>query len=333
MNDPKKNMNACEEFFLDVTDAHILAVVMADYNMSSLDEEPADFLPLKFLDSLQQRAELMKLADEIVSKHVDISFDTAGDNDEDDAEIDNAEGDGDITTYNASDVATNEADGVASSRKDEDHILNYGRDVLTCGLLLKEFNDAIHEGDGTRIFRCWKYFLLIYRATQRKNYAIEAFTLLAQYHYLFSPRMAQQLMWSRTVNIHGQAGKNISCDIHMEQLNRLCKSSLGCLGSNITDQAVDRIGKCIGELVKVNANFDANNKVPLTSGKHSVRSAKKDIEKLLEQLKKNSVFEYQKGRSHAQFKQHAQNVMKRIDLKEHKGWMSKQLTKLILYNN
>ena len=58
VNDPKKNMNACEEFFLDVTDAHILAVVMADYNMSSLDEEPADFLPLKFLDSLQQRAEL-----------------------------------------------------------------------------------------------------------------------------------------------------------------------------------------------------------------------------------------------------------------------------------
>ena len=85
--------------------------------------------------------------------------------------------------------------------------------------------------------------------------------MLAQYYYIFSPRMSEQLLWSRTVNVHGQAGRNVSCDIHMEHLNRLCKSSLGNLGSNIIDKAVDRIGRCIGELVKVTANYDANNKV------------------------------------------------------------------------
>ena len=30
------NMNACEDFFLDVTDAHIWAAFMAEYGMSSL---------------------------------------------------------------------------------------------------------------------------------------------------------------------------------------------------------------------------------------------------------------------------------------------------------
>ena len=37
------NMNACEDFFLDVTDTHIWAAFMAEYGMSSIDEVPMDF--------------------------------------------------------------------------------------------------------------------------------------------------------------------------------------------------------------------------------------------------------------------------------------------------
>jgi len=75
-----------------------------------------------------------------------------------------------------------------------------------------EFNDAIREGDGLRILHCWKYFLLHFKEANRKNYAIEAFNLLAQYHVVLSPRMAMQLLWNRTINTHGRPGKNIPCD-------------------------------------------------------------------------------------------------------------------------
>ena len=41
------------------------------------------------------------------------------------------------------------------------------------------------------------------------------------YEYLFSGQMRHQLIWSRTVNVHGKLGKNIALDLHMEHLNRV----------------------------------------------------------------------------------------------------------------
>ena len=69
---------------------------------------------------------------------------------------------------------------------------------------------------------------LIFQATGRKNYSIEAFTILSQYHFLFLERMRMQLQWSKTVIVHGRIGKNASCDLHMEYRNREC-----LLGSSV----------------------------------------------------------------------------------------------------
>ena len=82
-------------------------------------------------------------------------------------------------------------------------------------LLYMEFCDTIKEGDGHQILRCWRYFIMLFNETKRTNYSSEAFTLLAQYHFLRSPRAAMQHIWNRTINVHGCAGKNISCDLHM----------------------------------------------------------------------------------------------------------------------
>ena len=43
----------------------------------------------------------------------------------------------------------------------------YACDMLQLGLLLQEFNDALREGDGQRIIRCWRYFLLLFKATNQ----------------------------------------------------------------------------------------------------------------------------------------------------------------------
>lgn len=131
------------------------------------------------------------------------------------------------------------------------------------GLLYMEFTDAIREGDGDRILRCWRYFLLVFKATGRTHYSVEAFNLLAQYDFLFSERMRMQLIWSRTVNVHDRPGKNVSCDLHNEHLNRECKQSISGLGSNITDAAIQRVGCSLGATTTILEGLTAKMVFPL----------------------------------------------------------------------
>ena len=91
-----------------------------------------------------------------------------------------------------------------------DCVLAYAKELISLGMLYMEFIDGIHEGDGLRILRCWRNFLLIFKAKEKRKYALQAATLLLQYHFTFTERMKRQLIWSRTVNVVGKVGHNIS---------------------------------------------------------------------------------------------------------------------------
>ncbi len=45
----------------------------------------------------------------------------------------------------------------------DDGIYKYACGVLSLALFMFEFNDAIKEGDGERVYRVWKYLVLIFR--------------------------------------------------------------------------------------------------------------------------------------------------------------------------
>ena len=154
----------------------------------------------------------------------------------------------------------------------------YTREVLSLGLLFLNFKDAVREGDGDRVLLMWKYFMLIFKASGCKNYAAEAFSLLSQYHITLPPNLAEQLKWSRFVNIHGLKGHNISCDQHM---NRQIQSAVGGLGANKTPKAIIRVGKAIGVLSSVTESFDVEVGVATPSGKHSEESMQKDLKKIV----------------------------------------------------
>ena len=215
---PKSDFNACEDFFTTVTEAHILAAAMNFFGMSSLIDEPSSiYFPemLNKLTLLQKRRVLMLALTEFAKEFVNMSV---------------------LKELAESISSENKPKEDKSKQENTDSVYEYARETLSLGLLYAEFSDAIREGDGNRIIRCWKYFLLIFKAARRKNYAIEAFTLLAQEKFLLSPRQSLQLKWSRTINTHGLPGKNIPCDLYMEHLNRESKSALSGLGSNITDK-------------------------------------------------------------------------------------------------
>ena len=56
-----------------------------------------------------------------------------------------------------------------------------------------EFKDAIREGDGRRIIRVWKVFMLYFHYARHKNYKHEAFLLISYVNACASPLFATQL--------------------------------------------------------------------------------------------------------------------------------------------
>ena len=81
--------------------------------------------------------------------------------------------------------------------KSTDHVFEYGKQLLSLGCFYLEYSDAICEGDGDRVLRCWKYLLPIFKSSGRKNYYIEALNMLYQYEYGLTPRQSAELLWNR----------------------------------------------------------------------------------------------------------------------------------------
>jgi len=137
VKDPSKGVAPCEEFFLLVVETHVLAAAMHLFQMTSLDDTPSStYFPKGSADlgSLERRRVLMKALQVMMKRYVDLTV-----------------------TYDS------------KPQSEDDHVRAYACEVISLGLLLMEFNDAIREGDGTRILRCWKFFLLLFKALERKK--------------------------------------------------------------------------------------------------------------------------------------------------------------------
>ena len=130
----------------------------------------------------------------------------------------------------------------------------------------------------------------LFRVSGRKNYTIEAFSMLCNVSILLSPRQVQQLLWSRCINTRGKPGKNIPMDLHMEHLNRACKNAISGLGANKTPKSIGRIAKCIGVLTSVCDNFDDQTEISQNKGFHTVTKDKKDRDVVLKELQTHAIF-------------------------------------------
>ena len=92
------------------------------------------------------------------------------------------------------------------------------------------------------------------------------------------------------MNVHGRTGKNISCDLHMEHLNCECKCSIGSLGANITDTAIQHVGRSLCSSTQIIQNFDLINNITPSSSHHPVRSSEADMSKLMDAVHNTKVF-------------------------------------------
>ena len=290
----KTDMNATEDFFEVITAGHIVAVTLHTCGMTNLEDTPR-IPPFDVnIDELSPHQKWLLLSTfirGILEHHVKPTMEIEG------------------------------LQGKARKRRkgESDHVWEYACVVLSTALFMAEFKDAVKEGDGIRVDRVWKYLLLFFRSSGKTKYALEALYLQFQ-KLTLSPRLQKQLLWSRFVNSRGGAGRNISCDLHMEHLNRALKTAMSGLGANVTKGSIARASKCLKVVTDVATNFDDAAGVPFVSEKHSEASYKHDLKLIVEELNKRSqVFHYKPKRHHTSFRKLNRSIFK-LNKKKLKSW-------------
>jgi hypothetical protein len=209
-----------------------------------------------------------------------------------------------------------------------DKVLEYASAVLSDGLLLLEFRDAVHEGDGERVMRCWRLMLLYFLHSGHRKYALEAFLLQASINGSVNKRLAQEILHNRFINTRGGLGRNIPTDLHMEHLNRTLKDYLNGLGANISDRMIVQTSKSLKSLMEIVQNFDAQCGVNPVSLHHTTRSSKKDQAQVLSHLTEARIFEYIPGRYHSSFATITSRISDCVNFDHLMEWIKRQQMRL-----
>ena len=290
--DPSRDFNACDDIFHQIVHSHIVAAALKMFGMGRMDDIPSQAVlnspeDVWMLPASERRDVLKKLCKQVVESFVEFSFNV---------------------NHSSSD----------------DRVFEYAQQILSLGCFYLELCDAVKEGDGERVLRCWKYLLPIFLASGRTNYSREALTMLYQNTYRLSPRLSHELLYSRFINVHGRQGKNIPADLHMEHLNRIAKDAIKGLGANKPEKAIVRVGRALGTIAPVSQNFDDDNGVPPLSGGHNVSQYKKDVAIPASVLQTANVFQEISSRLHKTFPQ-PRNVLHYKGKDEALQWICEKL--------
>lgn len=339
------NFNYCKSYVKLETDAFISAATMKHFGMTKLDEPVENFIPPSILQGSKsaRRIWLHEHVKEILRK-------TVMDEQEEFHETIQGEliemsrpkryycrvcnkeyvyakaRDSHETTIHAFSIESSETDTTQPESKPIDARYNYACARLNFGMLIFNFDDAIKEGDGERVLRCWKFMLLIFRAYKHTKYAFAALQLFFYTACLLSERLSHFLVWNRTVNNHGGKGRNISLDLRLEHLNNLLKEMLRCLGVNVTEKSAQRCSEAISMLEEMLHNIDVELGVKEPSGHHIKAKDDKDFEALIKEIhERGNLFSFDPSsseRNYQKFPDFQRNILSGLDFKQLNKWLN-----------
>ena len=170
-------------------------------------------------------------------------------------------------------------------------------------MLYLNFSDALSEGHGLRILRCWNFFMMFLKADGARShkYAIEGLHLISQYYAILSPRDAHRLIWNRFIK--PKPGLGGPLDLALEHYNRFCK----CI--SVTKLLLD--------------NFDHDCAVLKQSGRHVQKKCAADLTKIVKQLLEHNVFKCNEGRTctYKYFNGCSPSILQRFNLHDAFKWI------------
>ena len=204
---------------------------------------------------------------------------------------------------------------------------NYTKNVLALGYLIKSFIDARKHGDGARIIRLHKYFVLYFTLTHKTKYALYTLHLLAQVNDLLPPALAHEIMWNRSVNNKGYADSNVELDRELEHRNKWAKEEIKLFRGTVTERSILRVGCSYDTLRSIASNFDEQVSVKEPSGRHTTPSWREDVLELAAQYKEKKLFQKEKDKKHLQFMDFPINVLDTLNVMKFKEWAMESILK------
>lgn len=217
--------------------------------------------------------------------------------------------------------------------EERDDMLCYQKALLEYGMLILNFWDAISEGDGDRILRSWKYFLLYLRNEELSTakYSLEALYLLCQVNAILSPQAAHRLIWNRSVKSKPGLGGNIPLDLQLEFYNKVLKGAVKNLGPNASRKSLDRICNAMGVTNKLLHNFDKELKMYKRSGKHvKPKSLVNDLKKIINELVSQKALNLTPGRQYSYYKNMKPSLLHGFDSQKLYKWINEHKKNIIL---
>ena len=131
-------------------------------------------------------------------------------------------------------------EAIPQDESQEDYKFNYHSAKLTFGLVMLEFNDAIKEGDGGRLFELYKLAMLLYKTHGHYKYAYAVLLYLVKCIAILPASQALRLKWNRSFNGSGLPGKNIPLDLRKEHDNKDIKTMWRNLCANLDEHNAER---------------------------------------------------------------------------------------------
>lgn len=210
-----------------------------------------------------------------------------------------------------------------SDIKKEDHIFNYGCLHISLGLLIRDAEDSVKEGDGQRLVRVWKFLTLLFRLKGCHKYALAGIRLIASIEGLLTPRKAHQLIWNRFAGLKHGPGTRISRDERLEQLNKVSKEEIRSRGfPNINDDSVVTATRSTGTIDKSVRQSNADLQREVKSGHHCNSKQKSTFTTILTQVHcKAKVFMFCADREYKTFPGLRRDIFKDLCLGPLAKWL------------
>ena len=208
-----------------------------------------------------------------------------------------------------------------------DSVQAYSKNALMLTFLINYFIDARKYGDGERILKLYKYFLLYFKAFERTKYAFQSLHLLSQVNYLLPPSLAYELKWNRFVNNKGGMN-NIELDRCLEHRNKYVKEELKSLRGKLTEKSIDRVSKSYDKIRQIIQSFDLQTTIYKPSGKHSKPNWENDVKELAESFSNAYLLGKKDGREHTRYPDFPSNLLNVLNQKELTEWI---ITKIMTF--
>lgn len=285
----KNNPDAYEEFFVSVGRAYLVEAFLEFFGMENIGSEPTKNLPERNA-SMQGKKEHF---DKVFGKFVDYYVFHLG-----------------VTV--------------------DDKVQNYGLSLIELFVLLMQLNDTIHEGDGYRNVINWKYLLWLFKANNKlSKYAIEGMYFLTSVKCLLTHQMSERVIWGRGTNKKGKTGANMPNDLEMEHTIKSTKNLITSMGANKTEKAVLRSSMSVTGVTESLHAYDESSNVKPPSTAHAQKSASRDEEIMLGDLRLLKPFKCAPLHElYPSFPEMLKSVREKINLGEFFRWLERHKTQL-----